>query len=237
MALFRKKQPKEAPSGFTTDEATAPRRPRLTPVDVQERVFRLAFRGYNEREVDEFLDLVTEDLAALHEENKRLREELDMKGGGSEDARRHAEETVRRARQEAARIVEEAETRGGGSDTGVSAGFLARERGFLQEIASLVQEHADALKDEARRIKREAARARSDREAPDLGETQAMSPAEGGEEAGGSNPGPPEETGEQVGTDAESAPAGEAEHPGRMAAEPAGGEGEPSLKELFWGED
>ena len=33
---------------------------RLTPVDVQQKEFRLAVRGYNEREVDQFLDEVTE---------------------------------------------------------------------------------------------------------------------------------------------------------------------------------
>jgi DivIVA domain-containing protein len=105
--------------------------PRLTPRDVQEKQFHLAFRGYNEREVDEFLDLVTEELARLHAENRRLREELEARGGAAvpqdpeaaarrvreeaeaaaRRAREEAEAAVRRAREEAARIVAEAEAR------------------------------------------------------------------------------------------------------------------------------
>ena len=46
---------------------------RITPVDIQQAEFRLAFRGYNERDVDTFLDRVTEDLSSYLEENQRLR--------------------------------------------------------------------------------------------------------------------------------------------------------------------
>ena len=54
---------------------------RLTPADIQEKVFRSqpGLHGYNEREVDEFLDRITEELARVHAENQRLREQL---GGG-----------------------------------------------------------------------------------------------------------------------------------------------------------
>src|SRR5213593_2029150 len=53
---------------------------RITPVDIQQREFRLAMRGYHERDVDEFLDEITEEVARLYAENKRLREELGSKG-------------------------------------------------------------------------------------------------------------------------------------------------------------
>jgi DivIVA domain-containing protein len=59
-----------------TAEAPQPTSPRLTPVDIQQKEFRLAFRGYNEHEVDAFLDQVTVELARLYEENRRLDEEL-----------------------------------------------------------------------------------------------------------------------------------------------------------------
>ena len=55
------------------EEAQAGGDHRLTPVDVQQVEFRLAFRGYSERDVDAFLDRVTEDLSAYLEENERLR--------------------------------------------------------------------------------------------------------------------------------------------------------------------
>ena len=150
-----KKEKKGQQQGFEPDGT--PTRARLTPVEIQQKVFRLAFRGYNERDVDQFLDNVTEDLAALHEENKRLREQLQEGGGGGTDAaQRRAETIVREAREHAARLVEEAERRGAtgavSAPTGpVPASFLVRERDFLQRMASLVQGHARALKEDARR--------------------------------------------------------------------------------------
>ena len=105
--MARKKKKDEA--GF--EQAPAGGRRRLTPVDVQEKVFRLAFRGYSEQEVDEFLDQVTEDLAVLHEENKRLREKVEQGGAGSSvlpDAQRRADEIVRQAREQAARLLADA---------------------------------------------------------------------------------------------------------------------------------
>ena len=113
MALLRRKRKDQDEAGFMAEVEPKPARNRLTPVDVQQKVFRLSFRGYNEHDVDQFLDQVTEDLASLHEENKRLHEELELRGSptGFEDAKRHAEETVRQAREEAARIMADAERR------------------------------------------------------------------------------------------------------------------------------
>lgn len=70
---MRKKKRDAQEAGFTAPAT----RPRLTPIDVQQKEFRLAFRGYNERDVDEFLDLVTEELAAYTEENRRLQDRAD----------------------------------------------------------------------------------------------------------------------------------------------------------------
>lgn len=144
----KKEEDAQAEAGFG-QQAAAAGRSRLTPVEIQQKVFRLAFRGYNERDVDEFLDHITEDLAALHEENKRLREQLGG-GGGSEDvaaARSQAEAIVREAREHAARLTEDA----GAPGAGVSPTFLLRERDFLQRMAQSVQDHARWLKDEAKR--------------------------------------------------------------------------------------
>jgi DivIVA domain-containing protein len=155
----------EATAGFG-DESATPKRDRLSPVDVQQKVFRLAFRGYNERDVDEFLDQITEDLAALHEENKRLREQL-TEGGGSPEgagaARQQAEVIVRQAREHAARLVEDAERRAASAGPAAAgppapSSYLVREREFLQTLASLVQDHARSLKEQAQRVRATAAR-------------------------------------------------------------------------------
>lgn len=162
MARKRKRKEPEAETSFSEAPVAAADdgRQRLTPVDVQEKVFRLAFRGYSERDVDEFLDRITEELAALHEENKRMREQL-AEGGGSaggfEEAQQQAEAIVRQAREHAARLVEDAEARAAeGSMAGADelpTSFLLRERQFLQQMAALIQDHARRLKEEARRAR------------------------------------------------------------------------------------
>jgi DivIVA domain-containing protein len=184
----RKQDEAEAGAGFEAqvDPGSADR-PRLTPVEIQQKVFRLAFRGYNERDVDEFLDRVTEELAALHEENKRLREQVAEGGvipGDAAAADRQAESIVRQAREHAARLVEDAERRAsavgeGPAGTGLPASFLLQERQFLQQMASLIQGHAGRLKEEARRARAEAG------EAPPPGPAVSEAPASEAEPAPG----------------------------------------------------
>jgi DivIVA domain-containing protein len=138
--------------------------PRLTPMDVQQKEFRLAFRGYNERDVDAFLDQITEEFALYVEENRRLRDSSgaattvalppSQGGSGTADPSREADTLVARAREEAARIVREAETKAAAAtgspssagDHGAVAPFLNKEREFLQSLASLVQGHAENVK-------------------------------------------------------------------------------------------
>jgi DivIVA domain-containing protein len=147
--------------------ATAPAEAggRITPADVQQVEFRLAFRGYNERDVDAFLDRVTEDLAVYIEEGRRATSGSLGDGGivpapgatdaGASvvaDARVEAERILANAREEAARIVREAEARAAAA--GMPAGdprasvapFLSTEREFLQALGTLVQGHAEEVK-------------------------------------------------------------------------------------------
>ncbi|HEX6262040.1 MAG TPA: DivIVA domain-containing protein [Actinomycetota bacterium] len=239
MAFGRKKRQAAEDMGFS-QEAVQRERVRLTPVDVQQKVFRLAFRGYNEQDVDHFLDDVTEDLAALHEENKRLREELELRGpgAGTEDARRHAEEIIRRAREEAARIAAETPATGAAATAAAATpAFLVREREFLQRLASLVQEHASSLKDEARR-----ARAAAETREPEPEEIEEAQPEEIAEAR-------PEERAEPeaepvLDRTAPMASPGEEgdwsnpfEEPRESVDEEGSSEEEPSLRELFWGEE
>ncbi|HJP66990.1 MAG TPA: DivIVA domain-containing protein, partial [Actinomycetota bacterium] len=149
---------------------------RITPVDVQQKQFRLAFRGYHEREVDEFLDQVTEELARLHAENRRLQEQLgelgrtgaSMAHGVAEagSAEEHAARIIGEAETRAAALLDEARARAASVATGLLAGerpedeglvrFLAREREFLQRLAGLIQDHASSVKRDVRTA-REAA--------------------------------------------------------------------------------
>ena len=117
-----------------TEQAAAASQERVTPLDIQEKVFRSqpGLRGYNEREVDEFLDRVTEELARVHAENQRLREQL---------------ASASRAPAQAA--VAAPAGRPAGAEVG--AEYIAREREFLRNLAALIQGHAEAVRQDVRR--------------------------------------------------------------------------------------
>jgi cell division initiation protein len=48
----------------------------LTPLDIQNAVFHRSFRGYNEAEVDEFLDRLVAEYEQLYRENLALKEQV-----------------------------------------------------------------------------------------------------------------------------------------------------------------
>src|SRR5881296_433811 len=108
--MKRKQDPTPSPGGED------PRR--VAPEDIQAKEFRMArLGGYKERDVDEFLDELTEAWTALLEENRRLLTQAGGRPGigGPElvDATRRAENIIRRSHEEAAQVLREAETRAG----------------------------------------------------------------------------------------------------------------------------
>jgi DivIVA domain-containing protein len=126
---------KDTPSQGASEWGSVPAA-RITPSDVQEKEFQVARfgAGYRMRDVDEFLDQVTDTLSALMAENERL-----LRGaGGAAPAtgpppRQPADDTERAA---------------------VDA-FLRREKGFLQDLGGLVQAHAEELRSMIRSARRD----------------------------------------------------------------------------------
>lgn len=228
---------------------------RITPADVQQVEFRLAFRGYNERDVDAFLDRITEDLGAYIEENQRLRAGAPRATPDLSSARVEAERIVTEARQEAARIVREAEARAAvagaaGDPRAAVAPFLSAEREFLQSLGSLVQGHAEEVKRMVADLRTAEAAADTAGSEPGAGppETEpSVVPPEAEVDAGAPEPEP--EPGTQAITAEEafapiSVPAAgdEGTEVDESIPEPAPVQvskdtGERSLRELFWGED
>jgi DivIVA domain-containing protein len=221
---------------------------RITPKDIQEVEFRLAFRGYNERDVDAFLDRVTEDLAAYLEELEQLRAgasasptALDVPAASAE-----AERILADARREAERILAEARARaaalgaGGGDARATLAPFLNRERAFLQSIGSLVQSHAEEIKAMVLAVRSEAQSPAGTEPAP-AAEPESEREPEG---ASAAPSGPPRPTVEEAFAPI-SLPEAEQDRaererepePAPAPAELRRDSGERSLRELFWGED
>jgi DivIVA domain-containing protein len=200
MGILRRHQDGVA-EGFTDAESVVSSAPTtVTPLDIQQKEFGVSrFGGYKMRDVDVFLDQLTDVVSTLVAENERLREG----GSGAHvaigepelgDVRRQADEMIARAREEAAKIVAEAHVQAmsagsplaSGDDRAAVDAFLAQERAFLQGLGRLVQDHAESVKGMAKTARRRpAARPEPIREATAAGgSSQAASDrTEGGVEA------------------------------------------------------
>lgn len=251
----------------THQDAPAVAGARITPEDVQQVEFRLAFRGYNERDVDAFLDRITEELSAYIAAGQGPGRvgtgEAGAAGAQAEQvvarARAEADEILRRAREDAANIRATA-TPGGpssGDTRAAVAPFLNSEREFLQSLGSLVQTHAEEIKQMvvALRARADAApqepagpRAVPEPPAPREGTSTAQPPVEAAPvseirarlEAAGADPEPRLLDAEAPGEPDEAAPVvveGGTEPVYSTEGSPAGERRERSLRELFWGED
>jgi DivIVA domain-containing protein len=229
----------------------------LGPLDVQQKEFRVSrFGGYKMRDVDEFLDRITDSMSALTVENERLRKGAPPSIVGTPDladVSRQADEIIERARAEAARIVAEAKATGAqpGGQPGAPASpqeraavnaFLTREREFLQSLAGLVQEHAEQVRGMAKTAKRAPAPTdtppapRAEAPTPKKEATPtppapaAAAPAAPTPKPAEDRPAAPEPTVRIE--DPEPASVGRSEPEGDAPAE-----SDRSLRDLFWGED
>ena len=122
---------------------------RVSPLDVQQKEFHVTRVGvgYRMREVDEFLDQVTDTLSALIAENEQLRA---SSGGASATSAPDA-----RARETA-----------NPADRAAVDAFLQREKGFLQDLGGLVQAHAEELRSMIRATRDARPRVAMTREEP-----------------------------------------------------------------------
>ncbi len=223
----------------------------ISPGDIQKQEFGVSrFGGYRMRDVDEFLDRLTESTEALVAENERLR------AGGApivgtsdlDEVNRQADEILQRAREQAARIIAEASAVAtpavseGAADRPAVDAFLHQERAFLQSLAGLVQGHAESVKAMARKT-RQPAPAQEATEPVATEAIEATSPMT-------HEPEPPEEPEQRGGDVVTELAAPMEEETGdetvvievpQPATTPGGDRdpdaGDPSLKKLFWGED
>lgn len=254
---------KQEPPPASPGPAQTPRI--VSPMEIQQKEFGVSrFGGYRMREVDEFLDELTETVQALLAEQDRLRRQA----GASpvvgdpdlEDVGRQADEIIQRARDEAATILAEARERAatmaGASAAGAAAAvtseqeraavnaFLQQEKDFLQSLAALVQGHAESVKGMARKARSAPVAKQAEPEAPTATEPKAAEPG-----AGGPGPQEPEAKEPEAKEPEEKEPevTQAMEPPIKVVEpEPAGAKrsesdrpeaADESLRELFWGEE
>ena len=78
----------------------------LSPLDVQQQQFRIRFRGFDVREVDRFLEQLSENLNAVQNENKNLKEEL-RRLKLANQGYKEREETFKRAMLNSQKVMEQ----------------------------------------------------------------------------------------------------------------------------------
>jgi len=98
----------------------------ITPMDIRNKEFKKAFKGYKENEVDEFLDKVIADYERIYRENGELKDRIAIDNERIESynsmekslqstlliAQTTAEDIVANARKKAEMIIKEAEEQG-----------------------------------------------------------------------------------------------------------------------------
>lgn len=117
----------------------------LTPQDIVRKEFREAFRGYNQAEVDLFLDEVVDEFSRLSDENQKMKIRLAA------------------LQQEVARLREGGATTtagpGGDDAKKIEEETRARVRRFLEEQIRLLDQSAKARSATVERIAREVPQA------------------------------------------------------------------------------
>lgn len=118
----------------------------LTPMDIRNTEFKKGFRGYNEEDVDMFIDRVVADYEKLYKENNELKEKLNSINDRLESysemektlqstlvvAQKTSEDIVANARKEAELIIREAEEK--------RKGIMAQANADIVDISKEIEE-------------------------------------------------------------------------------------------------
>lgn len=147
----------------------------LTPLDIHNKEFKKSFRGYNEEEVDEFLDRIVADYEKLYRENMELKETLERVNSKlshyqqMEDtlhntlviAQETAEEVKLNAKKEKELLLKEAEVRAQKMideamqkvqrSTGEYEELLKQSRVFRTRLRNLLQAQLALLEEDEQR--------------------------------------------------------------------------------------
>ena len=146
----------------------------LTPLDIQQKEFRVSrFGGYKMRDVDEFLDQLTDSMSAVADgeraaARRRRRPPRSIGTADLDDVDRQADEIIAAGPRRGGADRRGGQSTGGDrrperaprspADRAAVDAFLAQEREFLQSLAGLVQGHAETVKGMAKAARQTPAR-------------------------------------------------------------------------------
>jgi cell division initiation protein len=141
----------------------------LTPLDIQNKEFRRSLRGYNEQEVDEFLDEIVRDLEAMVRENANLRDQVsrmesrieqyaqieevlkrtlisaeEAAGDMRASAHKEADLIVREAREQAKREIEAAQREAAAAEEALAKARHAH-RAFLARVKAELRAQIESI--------------------------------------------------------------------------------------------
>jgi len=123
----------------------------LSPLDIQKKEFRRAFRGYSNEEVDSFLDRINQDYEEVYRENQVLKEKL-AQAEQNMARYREIEEVLKNTMVMAQKNAEELQR-----NAEKEAGFLLeRARSEAGQLIREAEERVKELDREYRRLKKEA---------------------------------------------------------------------------------
>lgn len=131
----------------------------LTPLDIQNKEFKRSFRGYNEDEIDGFLDQVIKDYEQLYRENDELKESIERLNSKLENyqhmentlhstlviAQETAEEVKLNAKKQSELVVKEAEIKAQ-KLIDEAMGKVRRMSGEYEEIRKQLQVYRTRMK-------------------------------------------------------------------------------------------
>ena len=141
----------------------------VTPLDIQQKQFNTGFRGYDRKEVEQFLDLIREEMETLVREVTELREfhqsyeerlralteKEDMLKSTMFTTQKLVDELRENARKEASLIIKDAEIRAQQSLDRAQAerikleaelqNLKRRKHHFLQDMKKVVQMHLEMV--------------------------------------------------------------------------------------------
>jgi cell division initiation protein len=122
----------------------------LTPLDIQQQRFRTAFRGYETKEVESFLEQAASAFEEVQRENLRLGEELKRIAGEIEEFKRR-EGTIKRALLHSQKVLDQMQENARREADVIVAEAQAKADKILQHAQGRVAELQESIAELKRR--------------------------------------------------------------------------------------